>query len=201
MELQNEKINNNIEEEKKVKEENNISETSVIEGTEKKEEETITIKKSEYDKLQTEAKENYDKMLRALAELDNYRKRVIKEKEQYLKFANEEIIKEILTIYDDFDRAFQYANDKTDSEKIEKIKEGINLIKEQIKKILEKNGVEEIKIVDNIFNPKYHQAIKVEEVDDESKNDKILEVYQKGYKMFEKVLKPAMVVVGKKKGS
>lgn len=161
--------------------------------------EKIMVNKKEYEKLQNDAKDYYNKMLRAIAELENYKKRVQKEKEQYLKFSQENIIKEIINVYENFNRALFYSDDKKEDVKIDKIIEGIKMIQQQILNILEKNGVEEIKIEDKKFNPNFHNAIKV--VESDMDDDMIVEELQKGYKMFDKVLIPSMVVVSKKKAN
>lgn len=159
-------------------------------------EEIIEIKKSEYEELKKAKEENYDKMLRAVAELENYRKRSQREREQYLKFSNENIIKEILLIYENLTRALQHSKNEKGEGNIEKIIEGINMIIDMINNLLKKNGVEEIEAEGLHFDPKQHEAVQMVETDAE--DNIIVDVLQTGYKMFDKIIKPTMVVVNKK---
>jgi molecular chaperone GrpE len=176
-------------------EENNEAEKDTV-SEDETDDEIIEIKKSEYDKLKEECKNNYDKMLRSIAELENFRKRSQREREQYLKFSNENIIKEILLIYENLSRALHHSKTEKNESNIEKIIEGINMIIDMIFNLLKKNGVEEIEAEGLHFDPQLHEAVQMIETDAE--DNIIVEVLQKGYKMFDKVIKPPMVVVNKK---
>lgn len=160
-------------------------------------EETMVVKVSEYEQLKKEKSENYDKMLRAIAELENFRKRSQREREQYLKYSNENIIKEIVVIYENMSRALEHSRKEKGDTNIDKIIEGINMILEMISNLLKKNGVEEIEAEGLHFDPKCHEAVQMVETDAE--DDIVVQVLQNGYKMFDKIIKPCMVVVNKKK--
>jgi molecular chaperone GrpE len=162
-------------------------------------EKTITIDKAEYDKLKEAIKsseEFRDKCLRAHAELDNARKRLIKEKEEYIKFANEDILSDILYIVDNFDRAIAHMNGTKD---IESILDGINLILKQFHTFLERNGVKKIESIGEEFDPQVHEAIDYVETPDEKKAGIVVEEIQPGYMLNDRLLRPAVVKVGKKK--
>lgn len=193
-EIENDEIKKNIEVETEEEIEQDSVEGEIIE---EEDDEVIEVKEKEYQKLVNESKDYQDKMLRALAELENFRKRNQKDREQYLKFSNENIIRELIDIYDNFNRALEHIDDKNDEASIKNIIEGIKMIQKQLFNILEKNGVEEIKCEGEEFDPKIHEAVQVVETEDSE--DEIVQVLQKGYKMHDKIIKPSMVAVSKKK--
>lgn len=137
----------------------------------------------------------YDQLLRLKAEFDNYRKRINKERKEYLEAAKEEIIYELLTVIDNFERAMKAAEE---NRSFEKIFEGIKLIHKQLKDFLSAHGVSVIEAEGKKFNPEYHEAIEHEEVDTDGEDIVTKEVL-KGYTFKDKVLRPAMVKVSKKK--
>ncbi len=132
---------------------------------------------------------------RSQADFVNFKKREEEDKKEFVQFANERLILEILEILDSFDRAF------IDEEKWKildnNIKEGIELIHKQLLKILKKNGVEESGFLDEEFDPSKHMAVQVIETNDKKQDNKILEIMQKGYSLNDKVIRPAKVKVGK----
>ncbi|MEA3305385.1 MAG: nucleotide exchange factor GrpE [Candidatus Omnitrophota bacterium] len=161
---------------------------------------TITIDKAEYEKLKESVKsaEGFqDKYLRAHAELDNARKRLIKEKEEYTRFANEDLLSDILYIVDNFDRAITHMNA---AQKIESILDGINMILKQFHAFLERNGLKKIESIGKKFNPQIHEAIEHVEIPDEKKAGVVIEEIQTGYMLNDRLLRPAVVKVGKKGG-
>lgn len=158
----------------------------------------ISIDTAEYEKLKEAAKsveEFQDKYLRAHAELDNARKRLIKEKEEYIKFANEDILSDILYVVDNFDRAIAHMNGTKD---VESVLDGINMILKQFHMLLERNGVKKIESVGEKFDPQLHEAIDYVETSDE-KAGIVVEEIQSGYMLNDRLLRPAVVKVGKKK--
>ena len=153
-------------------------------------------KKAEQSKeAQQLAEEFKDKYLRAHAELDNARKRFIKEKEEYVKFANEDIFSEILYVIDNFDRALEHMNG---TQKVESVLEGIKMIQKQFHSLLERIGVNKIEALGKNFDPALHEAVEHVETDEE-KNDIVTEEIQPGYMLNDRLLRPAVVKVGKKK--
>lgn len=161
--------------------------------------EVVTVKKEEYEKLKETVRlfdEFKDKYLRAHAELDNARKRFTKEKEEYLKFANEKLLSEILYVVDNFDRAMEHMND---AQKVESVLEGIKMIQKQFHWLLEQKGVIRIEAIGKKFDPALHEAIDYIEAD-EDKEGIVIEEVQAGYLLNDRLLRPAVVKVGKKKG-
>jgi molecular chaperone GrpE len=143
---------------------------------------------AEKDKLIEEQKNKY---LRALADLDNYKKRVNLEKDELIRYSNELLVKELLPAIDGFAKALDFAK-KTDSEDIVK---GIALIKKQIEDAVSKFGVKKIEAVGKPYDPSLHEAILMKE--SEKAPGMILEEMQKGYTMHERLIRPAMVIVSK----
>jgi molecular chaperone GrpE len=137
--------------------------------------------------------EMQDKYLRLSAEFDNYRKRTLKEKMEISKYAGEELLKEILPVIDDFERALKHLEI---SGNCEGIKEGIDLIYVKLSDFLKRNGVREIDSLNSDFNVDLHDATAKIPVDEEDKKGKIVEVISKGYYLKDKVLRHSKVVVG-----
>ncbi len=158
-----------------------------------------------------------DKYLRLAAELENYKKRTAKEQTEFLRFANEQLLKELLPVLDNLGRALKSAQGASE-EASRKIAEGVELIYKQFLGVLEKGGVRQMETVGQPFNPFYHQALSsieptgvpedhvlgVETGAPESQNEpggepRVVQEVQKGYFLFERVLRPALVVVEKKR--
>lgn len=131
-----------------------------------------------------------DKLLREKAEMINYRKRKEEEQSRLLKYANEDIVKEILEVVDNFERALDY---KIEDEKTEGFLNGFKMIYASLVSILEKFEVKAIDGKDKPFDPTYHQAVMTEKVDKES--GIVIDVLRKGYILKDKVIRPAMVKV------
>ncbi len=140
-------------------------------------------------------KELQDKWLRSEADLDNFRKRVNKEKVEWREFYHEEILEEILPVLDNFDRALLT---NLEGEEARKFAEGIILVDKQLHEILSKHGLNEIESVGKPFNPHFHEAIMTIETEEHPENTVVEEV-RKGYLREDKVIRPAMVKVSKTK--
>lgn len=149
------------------------------------------------DKLeaaQLESKQNYDRLLRVSAEFENYKKRTTREMDEFRKFANESILKEMLPVVDNLERALELTDAGDGSAKC--FLEGIQMTHKEILKVMSQFGVKPIEALDQAFDPLYHQAIMQEETDDKPENTVIKEM-QKGYLLHDRLLRPAMVVVSK----
>ena len=139
-----------------------------------------------------EAADYKDKYLRAHADFENSKKRLEKDKMNAVSYANESFAKDILAVMDSFENALASMKGNEDSsEVLEKMKEGVNLTYEQLKKILEKNHIKEVE-TEGEFDPEVHQAIMQVESDAHQTGD-IVQVMQKGYMIKDRVLRPAMV--------
>ena len=155
---------------------------------EKKDDLTIRLEEAEKN-----AAENYDKYVRAVAELENYRKRAAREKADAIAYGNETLIRDVLPIIDSLDRATEHACKAAD---MGAFKEGFKLVKDQLLCCLGKHGVETIAAVGTDFNPELHDAMLQVESEAEG-HSKVVEEFEKGYLLRGRLLKPAKVSVGR----
>ena len=148
-------------------------------------------KDEEAEKKAAEEQES-ERYMRLMAEFQNYKRRAAKEKTDTLQYANEKIVAEILPVLDNFERALT-----TETDDLEGYAKGMQLIFEQLYKALENAGLEEIKALDEDFDPNVHNAVMTDNIEDKD-DGKITKVLQKGYKLRDKVVRPSMVAVNKK---
>jgi len=151
--------------------------------------------KSEVELLKEQLEEQKNKLLRTLADFDNYKKRVAFEKEQFVQFANESLITELLPVIDGFSRALEIAEKVKAQEEMIK---GLALIKKQFEDVLKKHGVAEIEALGKPYDPNLHEAILQKE--HQGPEGIIIEEMQKGYILHGRVIRPSMVIVSKKGG-
>jgi len=148
------------------------------------------IKLAEAEK---QAADNYEKYLRAVAEMENYKKRAARDKADAIAYANEKLLRDVLPIIDSLDRATEHACKADD---LNAFKEGFKLVKDQLLCCLGKHGVEKIEALGAVFDPNLHEAMLQVESDTES-HSKVIEEFEKGYLLKGRLLKPAKVSVGK----
>ncbi len=172
-----------------------LKESEVLESERAKKED---ISKEELIKKLNEKSEeaalNHDRWLRASAELENYKKRVEKEKAEYLKYANESLIKELLPTVDDLERAIEHAQGKKTAS--EALVEGVEMVLKGLTDCLAKLGLTPIETVGERFDPSLHEAVMVKE-DPEKEENTILSCLRKGYVLKDRVIRPAMVEVSR----
>jgi molecular chaperone GrpE len=147
---------------------------------------------SELEQARQEAKDLRDEMLRMRAETDNLRKRLQKEKQDSIQFANERLIKQLIPIFENLDRAL-----KAPDTNIASLKEGVKLTSDQVLALFKKENVEPIKAVGEPFDPSIHEVLSQMESNDHDENT-VIEEYSKGYRMNGRVLLPSRVVTSKK---
>ncbi len=128
------------------------------------------------------------KYLRLAADFQNFKRRTEKEKGDIYAYANEKLLTELLDVIDSLERAL--ATESSDST----LADGVNMIQKQLKGVLEKNGLEEIKAEGEAFDPNFHHAVMVE-AEDGRESGEITTVLQKGYMLNKKVIRPVMVKV------
>ncbi len=166
-------------------------------GEEKSKKENKKGKKNKYETeildLKNKVSELEDKLIRSSAELVNYRKRKDEEVSRLLEYSNEDLIKEIIVILDNFESAISMDDDNLEDE-VSKFLSGFKLIYNNLYNILEKFGVKAINPVDEEFNPDYHHAVMTDN-NSSKDNDIVTEVLQKGYMLKNRVIRPAMVKV------
>ena len=154
-------------------------------------EEILSQKVEELEKANAELK---DQMLRRQAELENYRKRLIRDKEEAIQFSNENLIKDLLGFLDNMDRALAAAKNGGDLEGLIK---GFEMTRDQLLSTLDKNwGLKAIESVGNEFDPSLHEACMMA-VDESLDKETVLEEFQKGYTLHDRVIRPAKVKIGK----
>lgn len=167
--------------------ENDESERKTVKKAKKK------TKKDDKEKLKIQIKELEEKNLRTQAELINYRKRKEEEISRMLKYANEDLVKEILPLLDNFERAIKMDDEDLEDE-VSKFLAGFKMIYVDFKNMLEKYEIIAIDGNNKPFNPVYHQAVMTTKVE-ATEPGMVLEVLQKGYLLKDRVIRPAMVRV------
>jgi len=165
---------------------------------EKKEGKIIVLRESEYLQLKDEAdkaKEHWDKLLRLQADFDNMRKRLEKEKQDFVKFANEGIILELLNVLDDLERTVGLA--EAQHQDIASFLKGVEMILAHLYEMLKDYGVRPIEAEGKIFDPHLHEALMQVE-NKELAEHTIVEELQKGYMLNDRIIRTAKVKVSKK---
>jgi molecular chaperone GrpE len=143
--------------------------------------------------LQQELDEWKDKYLRLASEFDNFRKRTLKEKSELVKYANEDLIKSILPVLDDFERSLLVI-EKSDN--LSAIQEGVKLIHHKFKNTLSSKGLKPMESLNQAFDSEHHEAITSIPAPQEDLKGKIIDEVEKGYYLDEKVIRFAKVIVG-----
>ncbi len=148
-------------------------------------------------KAQTQAQENNEKYLRLYAEFENYRKRVSREKEEYTRFAHEQVVKDLLPVLDDLERALTHAQSAAE---VPALIEGVEMVKKHLISALEKYELKTFESFGKPFDPHVHEAVSHQESAD-FPPDTVMNEYRKGYTLRGKLVRPALVVVSKSLGS
>lgn len=141
------------------------------------------------------ADEYFDKLLRLQADFENYKKRLDREKADFIRYANEGLIVGLLNILDDFERAVDSAKNSNDAKTL---LQGVEIIRQHFQEALEERGLIKIDPKGQPFDPEKHEAVTHIETD-EYPEDTVVEVLRKGYGLGDKILRPAVVKVAKKK--
>jgi molecular chaperone GrpE len=176
----------------------NQKNTQEQQGNQKEEEMVVTLKQAEYLGLLDEVKkgkEGWDKMLRNQADLENTRKRLDREKQEFVKFANEGLILDLLNVLDDLERTVDLA--ESNKEDLSAFLKGVEMILAHLYEMLKNHGVKPIEAEGKIFDPNFHEALMQVE-NKELPEHTIIEVLQKGYLIHGRVLRTAKVKVSKK---
>jgi molecular chaperone GrpE len=138
--------------------------------------------------LEAERDEYLNDLKRVVAEFENYRKRVLRDQESLVARAHERLVKELLPVLDDLERALAAAEEHEEAE----LEEGVRLVHRELKAALDREGLAEIE-TNGVFDPHVHEALLSQP--SEAEEGSVLEVLQKGYKLGDRVLRPARVVV------
>jgi len=130
-----------------------------------------------------------DRLLRLAADFDNYKKRALRERREYVALANDRLVKELLPILDDLERALQAASEHEEA----KLEEGVRLVYRSLEQLLQREGVKEID-TSGQFDPHVHEALLAQPVED-AESGAVVDVVQKGYTLGDRVVRPARVIV------
>ncbi len=193
------------------KEEQKVKEVSLEESREqaeeglepepRKEKETPLEKMTKAELLEKvkEAQEleekNFDLYLRSQAEIENVKKRAQKEKTELAKFSNESLIKQLLPVADSLEKAIAHSEE---GNSIDALREGVKLTLKGLMDTLKRAGLEEVKSVDEPFDPNFHEAVSEQE-DNSVRPGTVTKELQKGYLLNERLIRPSMVVISKNK--
>jgi molecular chaperone GrpE len=170
----------------------NIAETNAQPATEQEQATSIPRLYTE-EEYQLKVNELNDKYLRLYSEFDNFRKRTLKEKIDLSRTASEDVIKDLLPVLDDFDRAIASM---ASTDNIEAIKEGEQLIHAKMKAIFASKGLQEIKSIGENFDTDFHEAITSIPAPTEDLKNKVIDEVQKGYTLHDKVIRFSKVITG-----
>jgi molecular chaperone GrpE len=151
---------------------------------------------AELESKEKEAQETYDRLLRISAEFENYKKRTAREAEEFRKYANQALIKEMLSVVDNLELAIRSSKGKESPD--DGLVEGLDMTHKEILRVFEKFKVTPIDATGQPFDPNFHEAVMQEETDDNPEN-MVINEFQKGYMIHDRLLRPAMVVVAKPK--
>ena len=151
---------------------------------------------AELEATKNRAADNWDKFVRLQAEFENFKKRIHKEQADSLKFAHLPVLREMAGILDNFERAIDHARTNPTPE-LEGMISGIDMVVQQMVSAFEKFGMTRIKALGETFDPTCHEAMSIKETDEVPENQ-VVEEFQSGYLLHDRVVRPAMVVVSKK---
>ncbi len=166
---------------------------ATIEEMENDVEVNIEAELTKYYTIVTEYEELSNRYVRLQADFNNFRKRTEKERESTYQYAAQELIGSLLPVMDNFDRALN-VNIKEST--VENLYKGVEMVYKQLMDVLQSNGLEEINALGEKFDPNFHHAVAQEE-NEEYEENTIIEIFQKGYKVKDKVIRPCMVKVSK----
>ena len=185
-------VDESIENETEVESEMSTDENGSEEENDLAELDPVKILEKDLLDAKNELTEQKDKFVRLQAETDNFRKRLSREKEEFSQYANERLFKELLPIFDNFERALEDP-----SNDIKSLKEGLEMILNQFSSFLEKEKVEPIEAIGGKFDPMIHEVLTSEESSEHEENT-IISQFVKGYTINNRVIRPSQVVISKK---
>ncbi len=161
---------------------------------EKKEPDPLSKLQAQLEQKTKESSEYFDKWLRLRAEMENFKKRMEKEKSEHLKFGNESLLKALLPILDNLERAIDHGKNAQDNSSL---MTGVEMIRKEFASLLERFGVKPVPAAGEAFDPEKHEAISQEESDLEA--NRVVSAVQNGYFYHDRLLRPAKVIVSRGK--
>ena len=157
------------------------------------------VSAEQIEALQTQAakaEENWNNYVRTVADLDNYKKRAARERQDAIKYANESLIQWLVPVLDNFEMALTAAQ-KSPPDSVQSLQTGVAMIQQQLKAALAEAGLEEVDATGKVFDPKFHEAISQQETAD-APEGQVIQQLRKGYKLRDRLLRPATVIIAKK---
>jgi molecular chaperone GrpE len=157
-----------------------------------------TLNAEQLDELKqraAKADEHWDRLLRTTADFDNYKKRAAREKQDAIKFANENLLQKLIPVLDTFDMALA-ATQNGQSDAVQSLQTGVNMIYQQLRNALLDTGLEEVDATGKTFDPNLHEAVSQQETTDMPEGQ-VVQQLRKGYKLRERLLRPATVIVAR----
>lgn len=145
------------------------------------------------EQKEEEARANYDRFLRERADAENFKKRMQREKAEALRFANEPLIRELLPVIDNLERAIEHGDGNGRS-----VVEGVRMVLGALQEILDRHGVKRVEALGQPFDPAQHQALAQVESDEHEPN-RVIEQHHTGYRLHDRLLRPALVTVSTRK--
>jgi molecular chaperone GrpE len=158
-----------------------------------------TITPEQLDELKARAEkadEHWERLLRTTADFDNFKKRAAREKQEAIRYANEGVLEKLVPVLDNFDAALSAAQTSS-ADGAQSLQTGVAMIFQQLKKVLTESGLEEVDATGQTFDPNLHEAVSQQESADVPEGN-VLQQLRKGYKLRDRLLRPATVVVAKK---
>lgn len=158
-----------------------------------------TLSPEQFEELKTraaKADEHWERLLRLTADFDNFRKRAAREKQDSIRFANEALLEKLIPVVDNFDMALVAAQN-TQGEGNQSLQAGINMIYQQLKQFLIDSGLEEIDAANKPFDPNFHEAVSQRDTA-EVPEGQVVQQLRKGYKLRERLIRPATVIIARK---
>ncbi len=208
VESEEEKLSVDATEEKETQNSTDTEKSEKIESSENEEESKDEKESDTTDEPETmeqleerhkaELAEKEDKYIRLVAEFENFKKRTAQEMQNRFKFANQQLALNIITGLDNLERALVQASEKKDNSQLQEFVQGIEMVQQQLYEALKQNNIERVYPKGELFDPNNHEAMGVIQTD-EVEPDHIAEVFQAGYILHDRVIRPAMVQVAKKK--
>jgi len=147
------------------------------------------------EEFREKAEKNYDQYVRSQAEMENIIKRNKKDKEEWIKYSNETLIKDLLPVIDNLEKAISHSNNENS---LQALREGVELTLKGLKNTLAKSGLDEIVSIGKPFDPSFHHAVSEQE-DEDVEPGVIINEFQKGYNLNKRLIRPAMVIISKGK--
>jgi len=157
-----------------------------------------TLSPEQFDELRkkaAKAEEHWERLLRTTADFDNYKKRASREKQDALRFPNESLLEKLIPVLDSFDMALAAAQNNQ-TEAAQSLKTGVDMVYQQLRSALSDAGLEEVDATGKAFYPNLHEAVSQQETADLPEGQ-VVQQLRRGYKLRERLLRPATVIVSK----